>query len=766
MKIFVSKIIATSLLVIISLAGIKAQTASINLGTQRQTITGFGGMNFPRWISDLTAAQTDRAFGNGPGQLGLSILRISVSPTSSQWALELPTAQRAKSHGAIIFATPWSPPASMKTNNSTIKGELRTDAYDDYAAYLTQFSNYMASNGAALHAISVQNEPDWLPDYESCGWNYTQMYNFVKNYAGTIPTKVIAAEALGFNKAYTDPILNDAAARANIDIVGGHLYGSSPSDYPLARNNGKEIWMTEHYTSSNVDANSWPDALGVGTEIHNCMINYFNAYIWWYIRRSYGPLDENGNITKRGHVMSHFSKFVRPGFKRVDATATPAANVSVTAYTDGNTLVIVAINRNSASSTVNFNLTGGQVGNVTKYETTSSNNLANLGTVNAGSSLTNTLAGNSITTFVGTLGNTAGTETVSLEAECGTVGALWNTVSDPNASNDRYVAIAAGNTSTTSAPTGTNGQITYAFNVNQGGNYSLWARLITPNADDDSFWISMDGGAWYAWNNIGPYNTWTWAQSQSYPLTAGAHTLRIAYREDGAQLDKIILSNTGATPTGEGTAAANCQSAGRNIVVRALGAGASEQITLSVGGTPVQSWTLSNTMASYAATTTLPGPITVAFTNDDGSVRDVQIDYIQVNGVTLQAEDQSVNTGVWQNSACGGQNSEWLHCNGYIQFETSSTTRMAYNDTHVSEYSTREDIEVYPIPANNILHISVPAAADKATMSIHNAKGDVVKTMSLRKAENDLDVTDLPPGLYILRIVNGSETIVSKIIKN
>src|SRR5262245_39751720 len=47
---------------------------NVNLATELQTITGFGGMNMPRWIGDLTAPQRDTAFQTGAGQLGLSML--------------------------------------------------------------------------------------------------------------------------------------------------------------------------------------------------------------------------------------------------------------------------------------------------------------------------------------------------------------------------------------------------------------------------------------------------------------------------------------------------------------------------------------------------------------------------------------------------------------------------------------------------------------------------------------------------------------------
>src|SRR4030042_2519558 len=103
-----------------------AGTATINLNTTRQTIRGYGGMNFPRWSGTLTDAQVDKAFGNGSGQIGLTIMRIDVPPSSGDWSAEVSAAARAVSHGAIIFATPWSPPASMKSNGSLIGGQLNS----------------------------------------------------------------------------------------------------------------------------------------------------------------------------------------------------------------------------------------------------------------------------------------------------------------------------------------------------------------------------------------------------------------------------------------------------------------------------------------------------------------------------------------------------------------------------------------------------------------------------------------------------------------
>ena len=553
----------TYLMIIMVLMLLLSQTAesatvSVNLNTTRQTIRGFGGMNHPRWIGTLTNSQVDTAFGTGSGQIGLTILRCDIPPSSGDWSDEVGAAARAKSHGAIVFGSPWSPPASMKSNGSTTGGSLNSSSYGAYANHLSDFANYMSSNGASLYAVSVQNEPDYVPDYESCGWSSSQMRTFLNNNASVIPVRVIAPETVHPKSDWYSAL----SSASQLDIYADHLYGGSPTSF------SKEHWMTEHYTDSGISGNAWPQALDAGQEIHNCMANNYAAYIWWYVRRSYGLLDESGNVTKRGYCMSHFAKFVRPGYVRVDATSSPQSNVYTTAYKSGSTLVIVAINKNSSSVSLTRSLSGGSVSSYTKYETTSSANMANRGSVGS----TDTLAGYSMSTYVGTIGGgsttttttsgstttttSGGGDNVWLEAECGNVGSLWNIVSDGTASNDQYVTIQSGNNSTGSAPSSSSGHITYTFNINSSSTYALWARVVTPNANDDSFWVQMDGGSWYQWNNIGPTSSWSWEECQSYTLNAGSHTLTIAYREDGAELDKLYIGNS--TPSGTGGEATNC----------------------------------------------------------------------------------------------------------------------------------------------------------------------------------------------------------------
>ena len=129
-------------------------------------------------------------------------------------------------------------------------GKLLLDYYDDYAYHLNDFVQYMDGQGVAIDVVSVQNEPDWHPDYDSCDWTGNELRNFVRDHGGKIQnTKLLVGESLRFNRDYTDPTLLDAAAAANIDYVGGHLYSAESTGYftryPLAEEKGKGRWMTE-----------------------------------------------------------------------------------------------------------------------------------------------------------------------------------------------------------------------------------------------------------------------------------------------------------------------------------------------------------------------------------------------------------------------------------------------------------------------------------------------------------------------------------------
>lgn len=378
-----------------------------------QIIRGFGGANVLIFRPDMTPAQVQTAFGSGPGQLGLTIMRLSIPPDSTQFRANATSAKLAESLGAKVFATPWSPPAWMKTNGSLVGGSVDPNNYAAWAAYLKSFADTMASNGAPLYAISVQNEPDFNASYQSCLWNGTQFLNFMKNNAPAVGTPVLMPESATFNHSLSDPTLNDSVAASRVAFIGGHIYGVTPSSYPLALSKGKEVWMTEYLINSgnppanlNIDT-GWTGALQTAKNIHDCMSASMSAYVWWYLVRYYGPIDDGavggvaGRVTHKGYVMSQYARFVRPGYYRIKAEANPQTNVYVTAYKSGSKLVIVAVNMGSSAVNQTFVIPHGSAVVYSRFVTSSTKNCEEGDALTVSSlTLTTSLDASSITTFV------------------------------------------------------------------------------------------------------------------------------------------------------------------------------------------------------------------------------------------------------------------------------------------------------------------------------------------------------------------------------
>jgi len=140
------------------------------------------------------------------------------------------------------------------------------------------------------------------------------------------------------------------------------------------------------------------------------------------------------------------------------------------------------------------------------------------------------------------------------EAECGTVGDNWEIIRDATASNAFYISVLDGTESLESAET--EGLAELPFTITRDSTYYLYARINCPSDDDDSFWIQVDDGDFTIYNDL-VTSKWQWVLLDSFDLTPGEHVLNISYREDGAKLDKICLTNYLEVPIGMGDEAEN-----------------------------------------------------------------------------------------------------------------------------------------------------------------------------------------------------------------
>ena len=367
-------------------------TATINASSVQQTIRGYGGASIRGWIPDLTSDERTKAFSTTSG-IGMSILRVRVPYNSSDFAAEKPTIDAAKSFGATVIASAWTAPPSMKNNNNIVGGQLNTSAYASYAAHLSAFNTAVGG----VRAISPINEPNITVSYESMELTASEVASFVAAQGSNCGAPIMAPEPFNMDQTYINTFLANATAKSKTSFVCGHIYGKTP--YNLG-NIGKEVWMTEHIINSNVSGNDWGNAMTAAKEIHDCMNAGWSAYVLWYIRRSYGTIDENSNITKLGYVMAQWARYVRPGYTKVSCTSNPTPGVYSTAYKSGSKLVIVIVNQNTATTYQPFSYSGVSVTGFNRYVTTSSSNLQQNSFTVSGGSFGINLAPSSVTTLV------------------------------------------------------------------------------------------------------------------------------------------------------------------------------------------------------------------------------------------------------------------------------------------------------------------------------------------------------------------------------
>ncbi|HYP97614.1 MAG TPA: hypothetical protein VER96_03000 [Polyangiaceae bacterium] len=329
-----------------------------------------------------------------------------------------------------FFSTPWTPPNNDTSrwklgvadyvNSPEVGGYLDPAHYQDYADVLADYVlGFAAKMGAPLAALSLQNEPNYKVTYESADWSAEQFHAFLgvlrtefekKGVASALPgLTIIAPEAENFKEDLILPSLADSNTAPLIGIVAAHQYEFGPwnvnSYAPTPFSNsiaaGKRIWMTEWNTGAFKSETPLSSALLLARLIQTDLTTAsVSAYVhWWYK----DLVDSAGAPNKNLWALGQFSRFIRPGFVRLDATNRVGNDLFLAAFKDaaGTGLTLVAVNRGSTDVTFAIQPDSGTLGNVATYRTSATEDLQDLGSAPSGGSFANVTApAQSISTFV------------------------------------------------------------------------------------------------------------------------------------------------------------------------------------------------------------------------------------------------------------------------------------------------------------------------------------------------------------------------------
>ncbi|GAA4891763.1 glycoside hydrolase family 30 protein [Flaviramulus aquimarinus] len=282
-----------------------------------------------------------------------------------------------------MYASPWSPPAFMKTNNNMLKGgKLKPEFYQPWANYYAKFIKAYEAEGIPIWGLTIQNEPMAVQRWESCIYTAEEERDFLKNYLG--PT--LEKEGLGdkniivwdhnrdllFQRAST--ILNDPEAAKYVWGTGFHWYEDWKDGIPMfdAVKKVKETYpdknliftegCNEAYDIKRIENEDPKLAERYGKSMINDFNNGTVAWTDWNIlldqtggpnhvgNLCFSPVHGNTDtgeltFTNTYYYIGHFSKFIRPGAKRIVSASSVNTLLTTAFKNEDGSIVIVVMNQ-------------------------------------------------------------------------------------------------------------------------------------------------------------------------------------------------------------------------------------------------------------------------------------------------------------------------------------------------------------------------------------------------------------------------------------
>jgi glucosylceramidase len=282
--------------------------------------------------------------------------------------------------GLRLLASPWSAPAWMKDNQSSIGGSLLPQFYDEYAAYFVTYLKAMAARGIRIDAITVQNEPLHGGNNPSMLMTAAQQAAFVRDHLGpairgaSLNTKIIVWDHNCDRPDYPISVLSDPAARPFVDGSAFHLYGGDISALSQVHTQfpDKNLYFTEQYTAS---TGSFAGDLRwhLRNVVIGSMRNWSRNALEWNLANdpSFGPHTPGGCTTCQGaltiaggysrnvsyYIIAHASKFVPPGSVRIASSNSGSVFTAAFRRPDGRK-VLIAVNDGNATQSFAIGYSG------------------------------------------------------------------------------------------------------------------------------------------------------------------------------------------------------------------------------------------------------------------------------------------------------------------------------------------------------------------------------------------------------------------------
>ena len=311
-------------------------------------------------------------------------------------------AQAASKDGFKLFASPWTAAPWMKDNNSWVGGKLKPEYYQTWALFFSKYADAFKAQGIDIWGFTVENEPMGNGDnWESMVFSPQEMTHFVQNYLG--PTLEANRQQdlviLGFDqnrgdlKQWVDVMYKDQASSKYYDGTAVHWYESTydyfPKELEYAHYKAPNKYLIQSEACIDSEVPAWKDDAWYWSkeatdwgydwreaekkylhpkyapvnryarDIIGCLNNWVDGWVDWnmVLDRQGGPnwfknwcvapiivdpAQDEVYLTPLYYVMSHFSKFIRPGAVVIGAESSDTdLMVTASQNPDGSIAVVI-----------------------------------------------------------------------------------------------------------------------------------------------------------------------------------------------------------------------------------------------------------------------------------------------------------------------------------------------------------------------------------------------------------------------------------------
>lgn len=365
------------------------------------TLTGGSAALLHQLPKANRTALLNELFGQGPGQLNINYLRVSMGASDLDSAVfsydDLPAGMEDPSLEKMsldvdqvhlipillaiksiqpnlkVIASPWSPPVWMKDNGQTKGGHLLPKHYATYAAYFVKYIQLMRQAGIQINAVTIQNEPEHGGNNPSMLMSSSEQTAFIKNHLGPafknnrLNTEIVIWDHNADHPNYPIEILNDSIAKSYIAASAFHLYLGEETALSKVHDAhpDKKIYFTEQWTGSNGNFAGdfmWHmEHIVLGT-----LANWSSMVLEWNLANDpkFGPhtpggctaclgaLTIDGSSIQRNvsyYILAQVAPYIVPGSIRIGTQSTDASIQTIAFKRPDGKMVLVALNKEKES---------------------------------------------------------------------------------------------------------------------------------------------------------------------------------------------------------------------------------------------------------------------------------------------------------------------------------------------------------------------------------------------------------------------------------